>query len=189
MATALELALNAAIAIAAVMFGLRVWTVHARSGGAGGLAVAAEPGLNPVTSRSVAAAQPTQFAGPQEMRPIVGRCDYFQDKKSATTYELCGFKSVRQILGGESHYMGFFKRWETASDADSAADPKRHFVAQVYDNGDNCPGFGDRQARVVFTCKADVPKLELLEVTEAVPCHYQLTFGTVWWCPAKGKAA
>ena len=48
---------------------------------------------------------PTAIPGPAVMRSILGKCKHF---KGGNAVEFCGFRSVKQITGAGSHYMGFW---------------------------------------------------------------------------------
>lgn len=107
---------------------------------------------------------PTAIPGPAAMRSILGKCKRFQTK-DGTTYEFCGFRSVKQILPHGSHYTGFWGKWITEE-----VGGKKKFVSQLYSNGENCPGFGNRQTTVSFQCKKDAKEIEFVSMDEPDPC-------------------
>ena len=61
---------------------------------------------------------PTAIPGPAVMRSILGKCKHF---KGGNAVEFCGFRSVKQITGAGSHYMGFWGkvRWAPRSPLDA----------------------------------------------------------------------
>jgi hypothetical protein len=79
----------------------------------------------------------------------VGKCHYFLATDGSQKFEFCAFRSVRQILlsNYRSVVTGHWKGWKT----ETGADGKTKFVAQEYENGDECPGFGKRYTLVEYT--------------------------------------
>ena len=63
---------------------------------------------------------PTSITGPQELRPIVGKCHYFLATDGSQKFEFCAFRSVRQILlsNYRSVVTGHWKGWKTEQGAD-----------------------------------------------------------------------
>lgn len=93
---------------------------------------------------------------------------------------------MRQIFTNphKSYYMGFFKGWQTGKDASG----KDKLVGQLYAGGDNCPGFGDRQTLVKFTCDPEAQKEpRFVSLAEADPCKYELTIATHLWCGVEAE--
>ena len=107
-------------------------------------------------------------------------------------FELCLFRSVRQVMGRRSFSAGDFARWEPleaepviggGSDGGGGGEGVRG--SQVFLGGDNCAGFGDRETRVTFVCKRDgaaARGLEHLGVGEKTPCRYALRVGAALAC-------
>jgi hypothetical protein len=63
--------------------------------------MASDVGVRPlvaVLTRARAQPTPTAITGPQELRPIVGKCHYFLATDGSQKFEFCAFRSVRQIL-------------------------------------------------------------------------------------------
>ena len=79
----------------------------------------------------------------------MGKCHYFLATDGSQKFEFCAFRSVRQILlsNYRSVVTGHWKGWKT----EQGADGKTKFVAQEYENGDECPGFGKRYTLVEYT--------------------------------------
>ena len=92
---------------------------------------------------------PTAITGPQELRPIVGKCHYFLATDGSQKFEFCAFRSVRQILlsNYRSVVTGHWKGWKTEE-----KDGKKLMI-QEYENGDECPGFGKRYTLVEYTVR------------------------------------
>jgi hypothetical protein len=141
----------------------------------GGGPAAAGPGEG--TALRHVAPTPTAIPGPSAMRSILGKCKRFQ-AKDGPTYEFCGFRSVKQILPHGSHYTGFWGKWIT----EDAGGGKKKYVSQLYSNGENCPGFGNRQTTVTFECRKDAKEIEFVSMIEPDPCKYQLKLGLAQWC-------
>jgi hypothetical protein len=93
---------------------------------------------------------PTSITGPQELRPIVGKCHYFLASDGSQKFEFCAFRSVRQILlsNYRSVVTGHWKGWKTEEEGG-----KTKFISQHYDNGDECVGFGKRETYVEYTVR------------------------------------
>ena len=123
---------------------------------------------------------PTSITGPQELRPIVGKCHYFLATDGSQKFEFCAFRSVRQILlsNYRSVVTGHWKGWKT----EQGADGKTKFVAQEYENGDECPGFGKRYTLVEYTCKKEAKGLELVSISEYDVCKYRMILALPQWC-------
>lgn len=81
----------------------------------------------------------------------MGKCHYFLATDGSQKFEFCAFRSVRQILlsNYRSVVTGHWKGWKT----EQGADGKTKFVAQEYENGDECPGFGKRYTLVEYTVR------------------------------------
>ncbi len=109
------------------------------------------------------------------MRSILGKCKRFATP--GPTYEFCGFRSVKQILPQGSHYTGFWGKWITEE-----VDGKKVYKGQLYSNGENCPGFGNRQTLVSFECRKDAKDIEFIDLGEPEACKYQLKLGLAQWC-------
>ena len=94
----------------------------------------------------------------------MGKCHYFLATDGSQKFEFCAFRSVRQILlsNYRSVVTGHWKGWKT----EQGADGKTKFVAQEYENGDECPGFGKRYTLVEYTCKKEAKGLELVSIAE-----------------------
>jgi hypothetical protein len=121
---------------------------------------------------------PTAIPGPSSMRSILGKCKRFQTP-GGPTYEFCGFRSVKQIMPHGSHYTGFWGKWVT----EDGADGKKVYKGQMYSNGENCPGFGNRQTLVTFECRKDAKDgMEFISLAEPEACKYQLKLGLPQWC-------
>lgn len=120
---------------------------------------------------------PTAIPGPSVMRSILGKCKHF---KGTNAVEFCGFRSVKQITGAGSHYMGFWGKWITEEEGG-----KKKYLGQLYANGENCPGFGNRQTKVLFQCKESAKEMELVKEEEPVPCQYVLYVAYAGWCEVK----
>ena len=125
---------------------------------------------------------PTAIPGPPVMRAILGKCKHF---KGGNSMEFCGFRSVKQITGAGSHYMGFWGKWIT----EDLPDGKKKYIGQQYSNGENCPGFGNRNTKVVFVCKETAKEMELVKDEEPVPCQYTLTVAYAGWCEVEKEWA
>jgi hypothetical protein len=119
---------------------------------------------------------PTAIPGPSVMRGILGKCKRFQET-NGPMYEFCGFRSVKQILPHGSHYTGFWGKWVTEE-----VDGKKKYIGQMYSNGENCPGFGNRQTMVTFECRRDAKDIEFISLSERDPCKYNLVLGVSQWC-------
>ncbi len=121
---------------------------------------------------------PTAIPGPSSMRAILGKCKRFQ-QGVGPTYEFCGFRSVKQIMPTGSHYTGFWGKWITEE-----KDGKKVYKGQLYSNGENCPGFGNRQTTVFFECRKDAKDIEFIGIEEPEACKYNLKLGLSQWCDA-----
>ena len=64
-------------------------------------------------------------------------------------------------------------------------DGKKKYLGQLYANGENCPGFGNRQTKVLFQCKETAKEMELIKEEEPVPCQYVLHVAYAGWCEVK----
>ena len=64
-------------------------------------------------------------------------------------------------------------------------DGKKTYLGQLYANGENCPGFGNRQTKVLFQCKETAKEMELVKEEEPVPCQYVLHVAYAGWCEVK----
>jgi len=133
-----------------------------------------EEHLTPAPVKHVAPT-PTAIPGPAAMRSILGKCKRFATP--GPTYEFCGFRSVKQILPQGSHYTGFWGKWITED-----KDGKKVYKGQLYSNGENCPGFGNRQTLVSFECRKDAKEMEFIGIEEPEACKYQLKLGLAQWC-------
>ncbi len=80
----------------------------------------------------------------------MGKCHYFLATDGSQKFEFCAFRSVRQILlsNYRSVVTGHWKGWKTEE-----KDGKTKYIAQHYDNGDECPGFGKRDTLVEYTVR------------------------------------
>ena len=136
-------------------------------------ALAAEQAPPPATLRR-AVPTPTAIPGPAVMRAILGKCKQF---KGGNSIEFCGFRSVKQITGAGSHYMGFWGKWITEE-----VDGKKKYLGQQYSNGENCPGFGNRQTKIFFECKKEAKEMELIKDAEPAPCQYEVSIAYAGWC-------
>jgi hypothetical protein len=117
---------------------------------------------------------PTAIPGPPMMRQILGKCKHL---KGVNTMEFCGFRSIKQVTGQGSHYMGFWGKWITKE-----VNGKKKYTGQMYSNGEVCPGFGNRQTEVTFVCKESAKELELVKDEENDPCKYKVTLAYAPWC-------
>ena len=141
----------------------------------------------------------------------MGKCHYFLASDGSQKFEFCAFRSVRQILlsNYRSVVTGHWKGWKTEE-----KDGKTVYVAQEYDNGDECPGFGKRLTLVEYTvragararrragecaraltptaphpraaqCKKEAKGLELVSISEFDVCKYKMILSLPQWCNVK----
>lgn len=98
-------------------------------------------------------------------------------------YEVCPYKTVRQIFLGKHliYHMGYFREWKIDEKV-KKTEGRDKYLSQHYTNGDNCPGFRDRETIVTYSCKSDSDTLELVNIGEAVPCIYEIFLASKHWC-------
>lgn len=133
----------------------------------------AEPSLPPPPT-------PTSIPGPQQMRPLVGKCFYVSMPGQPIKFEVCGYRTVRQIM--TEHYQVFVTgRW-TGKWITREENGKTKYVGHHYENGDMCPNIGPRHTSVEFRCAAGATTPQLVTVSEPEPCHYKVVVGVPQWC-------
>ena len=71
--------------------------------------------------------------------------------------------------------MGYFREWKIN-------EKTNQFTTQHYKNGDNCPGFRDRETLITYTCKPTADKLEIVKLKEEIPCIYEFIIASKYWC-------
>jgi len=123
---------------------------------------------------------PTSIPGPQQMRPLVGKCFYVSMPGQPIKFEVCGYRTVRQIM--TEHYQVFVTgRW-TGKWITREENGKTKYVGHHYENGDMCPNIGPRHTSVEFRCAAGATTPQLVTVSEPEPCHYKVVVGVPQWC-------
>lgn len=123
---------------------------------------------------------PTFIPGPQAMRPFVAKCYYLSQPNAPIKYEVCGYRTVRQIM--TEHYQVFVTgRW-TGKWITKEEGGKTVYLGHKYENGDVCEGRGPRHTSLLFECAKDAAAPQLLDLSEPEPCHYQIKVGIKEFC-------
>lgn len=170
---------NILLALAWVLLIVRVGRIYFDSSTPAPVAGAGGDSFDEPAPSPIVLPTPTAITGPQQLRPIVGKCHYFLATDGSQKFEFCAFRSVRQILlsNYRSVVTGHWKGWKTETEGG-----KTKYVSQLYDNGDECPGFGKRETVVEYTCKKEAKGLELVSLAEYDVCKYKMVLALPQWC-------
>uniref|UniRef100_A0A224Z503 N-acetylglucosamine-1-phosphate transferase gamma subunit n=1 Tax=Rhipicephalus zambeziensis TaxID=60191 RepID=A0A224Z503_9ACAR len=118
-------------------------------------------------------ATPRPFAGPEHLRPLMGRC--FSRTAAGYRYTLCPFDNVTQAeesarWNAYSGVLGVWQGWSAANGSLSG---------MHYGDGDSC-GTLNRSVEVRLTCGH--PRTSLTNVSEPERCRYAMELSTPLVC-------
>ncbi|CAG2170546.1 unnamed protein product [Oppiella nova] len=125
--------------------------------------------------------EPTPYAGPQELRYLLGKCFIYSADKY--DYRVCPFHNVTQhervwTSGGTAYngIIGLWKEWTVTNHS---------FDALVYYGGDDCGKGVERSARLLWVCSEAVsgkPVERVVGVKELRKCFYEISLAAEFGC-------